>query len=622
MDEAERILWQMLADSNVYVTGSPDEVDRINGAFALVVYGLSREQQVARADQLVECIQRLYDDKTIPLQPNTTALNAMLNLRAKEGKVDLVSNLLQHMIQSDENGRDMIAPNNVSFNCAVLAYAKRGDPDGASKVVRLMLDRYKQKKLLQPPDVVTFNGVLDAWTKSGDMNAGESAEEVLQWMYREQIQPDTRSYNSVIDAYAKSGMPLEAEYILQYLLKSREQGSHVGPDEFSFTAVVHAWATNSDVSVNSAERASAVIRLMEDLQDSGYDRITPAVSPYNALISAWAANSEEDRVQKVKDVLAHMKLRPGIVPNSRTHSSIITALAKSGERGVDEALEFLRELEDCIDADDALVRLDTASYNAVLSGLIRSNRGDAVVLAEQLRQRMVQREHETGEVSVGPNTVTYNSVMNILSKGRLVDSADRAEVMLNEMESLCESGRQQVKPSAVSYITCISAWARSNNREKVPRAQAILERMKEAYRCGDLDVKPTLLAYNALMNGCSFPVGGVDERAHAVSVVMDTLRELRDSDHVHPDHITYATALKAFGRCVPPGKSCDELVEQEFENCCVDGQVNDFVLRELQQASIKVYRNHFGNEDPRNATTNIPRQWRRNVSSRGKQRSR
>lgn len=590
---------------------NPDEVvDRINGAFALVVYSLSRGGHIARADKLIKCIQDLYDDTAAHLKPNTTALNAMLNHWAKQGKVNLVSNLLKRMM---ENGRKAIAPNNVSFN--ILAYAKQGDPQGASEIVHVILDRYKHNQLSHPPDVVTFNILLDAWAKSGDSYAGERAEEVLQWMEREQVEPDTRSYNYVIDAYSKSGKPLQAEAILGHLMNLREGGSEVGPDEFSFTAVVHGWASHMHASIQSAKRASAIIQLMEDLQDSGYEGIAPDVSPYNALIIVWGASRCEGSASKVKDVLERIKRRPGIQPNSRTHSSTITALVASSENGLKEALECLYELEDRMDAGDASIRLDAASYNAILSGLVRNSRRDAVLVAERIRERMVQREQETGDCSVVPNTVTYNSLMNILTKARLTDSAERAEALLNEMHSQYESGAQHLKPTEVSFVTCISAWAKSNNFHKVPRAQAILERMKESYRSGNMDAKPTVLAYNALLNACSFPVGGADERAHSVSVVKHSLEELQDSDNIHPDHVTYATALKTFGRCLPPGERRDEIVEKAFESCCRDGQANSFVLSELRHASFNVYGKHCGKENPKDAIIRIPRQWRRNVSA-------
>jgi hypothetical protein len=190
--------------------------------------------------------------------------------------------------------------------------------------------------------------------------------------------------------------------------------------------------------------------------------------------------------------------------------------------------------------------------------------------------------------------------MNILFKTAGDDftaRAIRAEATLTQMEDFNQPGKRHVKPSAVSYTTCISAWARSNHSQKVPKAQAILRRMEEAYRDGNLDAKPNLLAYNALMNSCSFPVGAADKRFDSVQVLLDTLEELRDSDYGNPDDISYATALKAFGRCIPPGNIRYELVEQEFERCCKDGQVSDFVLRVLEHACPEVYIKHFGNEN-------------------------
>ena len=612
----------MLTDDDIISTNNPKETDRINGAFALVLYASS----VERAEKLVHCMRERYDNRDIPLQPNTSAFNAMLNLWAKQGNVDKVSGLLQLMMEAQENGQDSIAPNKISFNSALLAHAKRGDPKKAREVACLMFSRYKRKLLSEPPDTVTLNGVLEAWARSAHMDAGQRADEVLQWMRTEQVLPDTRSYNCIIDAYSNSdkGGAHFAERLLYQMMDLAKQGVSVGPDDYTFTAVIHAWA--NDPSPDAAERACTVVKLMEDLQDSGFEGIAPAVSPYNALINAWAKSKNESRVQKVRDVLEHMKGRPGVVPNERTYSSVISAFVKSGVSGVNGALEFVRELEDRVDTGDACVRLNTACYNSVLSGLIRSKRTDALSVAEQLLQRMLQREEVTGD---GPNTVTYNSIMNILLKtpgcgDDFASRAERVEAILNQMEDLYQSGRRHVKPSAVSYITCISAWARSNHRQKVLRAQAILRRMEQAYRSGNLDAKPNLLAYNALLNSCSFPIGNdAHERFHVARVALDTLEELRNSNYGNPDDITYATVLKTLGRCIPRGSILNEMVEKEFESCCQDGQVNDFVLRELDHASPEVYIKHFGNEDlSDDVMKKIPREWRRNVSLKRNHRGR
>ena len=619
VEEAETLLRQILTDSSIHMTDNPDEIDRINGAFALVLYAVSRDAKgFQRADELVRCMQELYDNDNIPLRPNTTALNATMNLWAKRGHVERVSNMLRDMMDSHDGS---IAPNDVSFNAAILAFAKRGDPQKASNVVRVMIGRYARGLLLDPPNTVAFNGVLDAWAKSGHAHAGQRAEEVLQWMAQENIQADTWSHNCVIDAYSKTDNgALQAESMLRRMMELQEQGYTVGPDEFSFTAVVHAWANHS--SADSAERATAIVKLMEDLQDAGYRGIGHVVSPYNALIHAWANSKNADRVKKVMDILEHMERRPEIEPNNRTYTSIITALVKSGETGVNEALRVLHQMENRLDSGETPVGLDTVMYNAVLSGLAKSKRADAVDVAQDLIHRMEQRDQVNGDDRCSPNTITYNTVMDILSKGSGTDLGVRAEAILNQMEKLYQSGRQKVKPSANSYRTCMSAWARSNHCGKVPRAQAILDRMKEASRSGDRDLRPCVLAYNTLLNCCSFPVGGPDEREYAASVVLKTLQELRDSDTGGPDFISYLSALKAIGRCIPCAKRRDELVEKEFACCCDDGQVNELVLQELQQASANEYTKQFGSANPREAASQVPREWRRNISLRSKYKSR
>ena len=83
-----------------------------------------------------------------------------------------------------------------------------------------------------------------------------------------------------------------------------------------------------------------------------------------------------------------------------------------------------------------------------------------------------------------------------------------------------------------------------------------------------------------------------------------------------PNHITYATFLKACRNLIPADTDARESsVNKVFKKCCDDGQVNDLVLRELKSAVVSEdqLQTLLGGLSKDAVISDIPLSWKSNV---------
>jgi hypothetical protein len=64
------------------------------------------------------------------------------------------------------------------------------------------------------------------------------------------------------------------------------------------------------------------------------------------------------------------------------------------------------------------------------------------------------------------------------------------------MERQYSTGLSVIEPNIVTYTSAINAWANSKQQDSAERAEALLNRMDSHYREGNEALKPTVLTYN------------------------------------------------------------------------------------------------------------------------------
>jgi hypothetical protein len=326
-----------------------------------------------------------------------------------------------------------------------------------------------------------------------------------------------------------------------------------------------------------------------------------------ALIRAVAKMETKDVEVKLMELLNRMQTMK-ILADAWTHNSVMTALMKGATDGPKKALGYFNSVEAQCNSGDASWKLNTVSFNIALNAISKLRSEDAPKLAMELLQRMRTRS------DIEVDTTTYNSVMNVLAKNSLDESALRCEELLKEMER--QPVTSTIRPCATSYSICITAWGHTRSPERFDRMTRLLQRMETRHRSGVGDAQPTAVHVNNVLIGCC--CAKVDREA-ALLCALEALSFLRSLPGFRPNKSTYPLVLRAIALTAPFGERRDSLLFREFENCARDGFVCRDTLTELQKASRNFLKSKLPNELMTDGEeidmSKIPLEWRENTAS-------
>jgi pentatricopeptide repeat protein len=143
---------------------------------------------------------------------------------------------------------------------------QRNDPNAprkAEEMVRRMLKLYENSgnDMDFRPTQQAYNLWIHALAKSNLENAGKLADQVMEQMRAEHVEPNAFTYTSVMDAYARSQSPEKAEDVLFRLL---EEGPANSVSEVTCDTMLNAWAQQG--TAESAERAQLILYRLEEWQ--------------------------------------------------------------------------------------------------------------------------------------------------------------------------------------------------------------------------------------------------------------------------------------------------------------------------------------------------------------------
>jgi hypothetical protein len=632
LKEVHRQLWNLLDGHKKYLTKDLSyNSHHVNDACGQLInhvvlasnkhkrrldYGT--KQQLSR---LMKRMQELYDNPTVPFVANAAACNAFIMYYCNQENPGDAYRLLQWMVNESHSHPVELIPRVSSFTATISAFAKSGDPEMSMKMVQWMLSSYKSETgVMPPPNMSCFNGLLDAWAKSGRNDAGQKAEQTLEWMQQlhdtENLDtaPDEVSFAIGINAWARSPgpeAPLRAESILHRMIFLYEGGSAVTPTEMAFTSVMNAWA-NSTTAEYAPAKVASLLELMEQMSQSTSQLQVTAI-PYTVLIKAWEQLAQQSNGRKKLEccneglqVLTQMK-NAGVTPTAATYNAMITALLTTSPA---TAVFYFLELEESYRNGD--IELDTRTFNCGLNAITALNKPDAAEKSLNVLQRMF--DYSRDDSSVDPDETTFNIILKVLSRSPSQDAAEKANSLLLEIEAM-----PSVKPSCISYLTCIIAWGRSNDINKFQKVRHLLLRFKDAHLKGQLSGKVSPAVYNAALSVC-YHNTSPEFRQEALDTAVTTMKELRMLSRVHPDHITYLTLFRALRLLLDEAgeERRDSLLEQEFAKCVSDGLVSQEVSGILHEASPRVFEQFFGENSSPGAAT-IPAKWSKRTKTRQRQ---
>ena len=223
-------------------------------------------------------------------------------------------------------------------------------------------------------------------------------------------------------------------------------------------------------------------------------------------------------------------------------------------------------------------------FNALINAWSRSSEPNAAQQAEKIF-RWMESQYQAGDACVKPDEVTLSGVLNAWANNALNGGAMRAQEILDHTESLSVEERG-FEHSIICHNILIKAWGRSRELDSVQRAEQILANLENRYKENKYSVRPDITTYSSVINCCAYYAGADNEgRSKAFEVALRTFAKLREAGEV-PNNITYGTLFKAISKLTTVDeKSREELVKKYFAMCCKEGQVDSFVLSQVRQSS-------------------------------------
>jgi len=265
-----------------------------------------------------------------------------------------------------------------------------------------------------------------------------------------------------------------AEEAEQYLLANLDQA-----DVVSVTKVVGAWSRcpPNDRTTDAPRRAEELVTKMAQLANDSADP-RPALRPntytYNNLINCFARRG---MVQKAEEYLDMMKTHnlPGmedvrtVQVDVWTYNSVLNAHAtcrKNKREGAQRALEILDEMK-AASGKDGNVRPDSVTYGSVVKCLTNAGGKVNAERAEQLLNELESLYEESGDSNLQPTTILYNSVLDAYANLRGGEGIENAEALLDRMEELRSKGKDGsadgVSPDAFTFASLIKGWTSASS---------------------------------------------------------------------------------------------------------------------------------------------------------------
>jgi len=454
------------------------------------------------------------------------------------------------------------APNRNSFNTVIKAYANSGDKESSTNVQRIlnMMEHPKSLGLSDSiakqiiPDKISYTSILNAWAHNGsnDEDVGERAEELLQQMYdmynnksnsgdrRKDVKPDTVTYNAVLKVWGKCGHRDSGERsiaLLDDMIQRYKDGdSNVMPDDVTFNSVINNIANSK--SEDAPQRAIQLLEEMESSYESGLIKSKPDIISYNSVLKAFAK--------------------------------------QGGYTSAKRAEEMLNKLEESYDTRATTIQPDVISYNIVINAW-GGDANKAVALLDRMRYRTNE-----GKAQLKPDITTYNSILNAWSQSPDRNAPVKALGLLEIMLRLHEGGDTSAKPDVQSFTTVINAFSKSKFPRKARQTRDLLKRMKSLNDKGQMKMRPNVFVYAAVLNACAYTFGRSEEKEEALQVAIETYDELQASTVIATNHVAYGSFIRVCRRLIPDESERDECITRVFRKCCDDGQLGDYVLRQLR----------------------------------------
>ena len=514
------------------------------------------------------------------------------------------------------------------------------------------------------PDKVreTIPRLMSAWAchpiSTGYMTSSSASSANLEFLpnippsgkgrrKRSKSKPDSQPPGASSIAATSTGLQysLTIERLLKRLVDERYTSSELEEIAVStevYNTVLTSWARtttehcyDAEIALASAIRATSILVQMQELYEQ-QGSTQPNEMSFRTVFSAWegaatvAASSPDSsqlfhvasHLHSILDWMADLYFSKkneyvkSIVLDREVFHSIMTLMGKSsvlryaGIRAIEKCERALYKMEQLAEhafyheAEDLEMSIwpDTTTYNLVLLAWSKADTAESEELTREVVANRTYQilQHMERFSHIEPNKVTYTSVVHALAKCGTKGHASKANKLLHKMEERFQkTGGQRLEllPDTMCYNHVINALAKSRDLHGLPRkAMEVLLRMKELYYEHDADVcKPDVFTYSSVIGACAFVAGSKKVKQRAFQLAIDLWKELKSNPKFGtPNQVTYGTLLRACANLLAPEYvERDEAVRDIFEECKKCGFVNHRVIDQMKAAASRSLYHHI-----------------------------
>ncbi|VEU37856.1 unnamed protein product [Pseudo-nitzschia multistriata] len=515
-EKAEELLFQMEQASPKNPSIRPDVVSYTSVLYSYAKAGVD----IDRAMSLINRMKKHAGEG-----PNTTFLNTLIHLFAKQGKKDHAEAILKSMKQND-------LADKISYTSVIAAHANVGNATRALALFHELEGLYKSSLLSSSsnrfsngnrfmPTEKTFTSLIHAISKSKEVGK-TSLDEVdaivdrMDSLYNEtknpELLPSTATYSTLFYLLSKmrdTRVPIRAVEMLEEMKRRQQHQEYLRPDATTYAYLINIF-TKTRVR-EAAEKATEYLGAVEEGFAAGDDNLRPTKLLYSAALQAYAKSASREGAELAEELLQRTKdlYKQGRIyakPTTLYYNAVMDGLARSrqGKTGALRAESLLDELEARGRAGDPELSPTSRSYNAVILAWKMSNYTEAPQRAEAILKRMNER-YRSGDKGCRPDQVTINSIIGVWANSRQEGAAERAETYLRFMEQLYyEADDESLKPDSISYNSVIDAYAWCPSGKGAYRAEEVYNRMQEKFLAsGDDELRPNIITLTTLTNAWS-----------------------------------------------------------------------------------------------------------------------
>ena len=454
----------------------------------------------------------------------------------------------------------------------------------------------------------------------------------------------------------------EAEGLLRRMIDERHAGNQSAElTTGAYNAIIEGWSnaaadTDAETAKAAAARAEEILvemqrlsMMAESVRVGERSSIEPNTETFRLVLVAWgnAARSCKKPADKIFashrawDTLAWMVRRyksneqrayAHAKPDAHCFELVMTTWAQNGHveaaNRVEELLFILDRLyqaellkksdhdDDYVVLNGSVLRPTTRCFDQVLSALAQRSEGnpEAAQRAENILDHM-ETLADQGVEDAGPSLATYCAASGAWAKVGGLEGAHKADGILRRIEQRLLRGEDSFQPDCLAYNIVTDSFVKARSKESYKLARKVLDRQMEMYSKHNVDrCKPDVFSFSLVLNGCASTYGSQKERLKVFGVARSTFQDML-SLGVQPNQITLGIMLKCANKLLQPGSEKREsFVRDIFKRSRRDGLVDSAVINSLRlAASDELFGELVGGND---RSSKIPPEWSYNVAKK------